>query len=116
MFTSNYRYIQIHLYNISLIKLLSLKYVNVYKCKVLSRNPVARAYGYYQGLTERKYIKINTVGKCIDVELYRQQIALHYSSFVNTQMIRLLCSLLITRYPTCEYIPMPSTHHPLTHE
>ena len=41
-----------------------------------TENPAAHASGYYQGLTEKYYIKINTVGKCIDVELYRKQITL----------------------------------------
>ena len=41
------------------------------------QKPAAHAYGYYQGLTEKYYIKINTVGNCIDVELYRKQITLH---------------------------------------
>jgi hypothetical protein len=38
------------------------------------RNPAAHANGYFQGLTEKEYINIYTVGKCIDFELYRKQV------------------------------------------
>jgi hypothetical protein len=92
---------------------------------VITRGLTGDVYKYMSVITRGltgdvyKYMSVITRGLPGDVYKYMSVITSGfyytiYLSPVNPRLRTLLCTLLITRYPTIEHTPIPSTHHPLT--